>query len=962
MKKRKVVLLLLFHLCLSLLAQNSIKGTVLDSATELPIKGTSVEIVGTLFLTRTNNKGIFSLRNLPNGTYVIRIKKENYETIALQISLNGESLDLEFIYLERAKQIEQSLSVINLTDDELNYDEGFTDNIAGLLQSSRDIFFTAAAFDFSSTFFRPRGLDNSNGKVLINGVEMNKLFNGRPQWANWGGMNDLQRNQTFTPGISANEQTFGDLAGVNSIIMRASSYSEGGRISFASANRNYRGRIMANYSSGVLKNGWSYAFLASRRFGEEGFINGTLYSSNSFFVSVEKKWNDNHSLNANFIYAQNRRGRATAITNEVHKLKGSNYNPLWGMLNGTAKNSRERSIIEPIIMLNHYWKISEKTNLNTNFSFQSGFIGNTRIDNGGTDLIVTNEGHRYFSGGARNPNPTYYQNLPSFFLNQENLSAYDYQLAFLSQKEFENNGQLQWLDIFQTNQRQAALGNNAVFVLQEDRLDDSQLTINSILLSEINNHINLNAGLTYRNLKNESYARISNLLGGTGFLDVDFFAEETSTTENGEIIDDVTQSDVRNPDRIVKENERYKYNFEMDASVKEAFIQTQFNYSKIEFYLGANYNSTSYQRNGLYENGHFQGDQSFGKSKKLNFNNFGFKGGFTYKITGQHLLDFNAAYLEKAPTIRNSFENSRQNNNTIIGIDSEKIQTFDASYILRTPIIQARLTTYYTGFRDGTNISFFFTESGNTFTQEIMTNIERRNIGGELGIAASLTSTLKLKGVAAIGQFTFNNNPSLYYTSDDFGKNATTDSERVRTFGDGTAKMKNLRVPGGPQNAFQLGLEYRDPDYWWIGLTANHFSQTYVGVSALKRSGAFTTDFDLISDEKLMQGGNISGYLYNDFDPKVAHYLLEQERFDPYVLVNLVGGKSWRIGEYYIGVFASVNNLFNTVYRTGGFEQSRRIGYRDQIKEQNNTYGPVFGNRYFFGNGTTYFINFNIKF
>ena len=43
---------------------------------------------------------------------------------------------------------------------------------------------------------------------------MNKLLNGRPQWSNWGGLNDLQRNQAFTRGVSPNENTFGDIAGL----------------------------------------------------------------------------------------------------------------------------------------------------------------------------------------------------------------------------------------------------------------------------------------------------------------------------------------------------------------------------------------------------------------------------------------------------------------------------------------------------------------------------------------------------------------------------------------------------------------------------------------------------------------------------------------------------------------------------------------------------------------------------
>jgi hypothetical protein len=610
-------------------------------------------------------------------------------------------------------------------------------------------------------------------------------------------------------------------------------------------------------------------------------------------------------------------------------------------------------------MLNHYWDISEKTTLNTNVSYQFGFTGNTRIDNGGTRLVTFN-GVDTFIGGARNPSPDYYQNLPSFYLQDANPTAFQYQQAFLAQEEFVNNGQFNWENLFQANQNQTSLGYNSIYVVQEDRTDDKLFSFNSILYTELADNIQLNAAFNYRKLNNETYARIKDLLGGTGYLDVDFFSEDVVTTSNGVVLDNVAQSDVRNPNRIANVGERYKYNYEINASIADVFVQAQFNYSKVDFYAAVSSSMTSYQRNGLYENGNFQGSESFGKSEKLDFNNFGLKGGVTYKVSGQHLFNFNAAYLTKAPTIRNSFDNARQNNFTVLDIENEKITSFDASYVLRTPKVTARLTGYYAGFKDATDIGFFFTESGSNFVQEVMTNIERRNFGGELGISAQVTPTIKLKAAAGIGQFTFNNDPNVYYTSDDFRPN--TAGEIRRTFGDGTTKLKDLHVAGGPERAFQLGFEYRDPDFWWVGVTANHFSRAFVDASALKRSAAFATDFDLVPAELLAVGGNISGYTYNDYDETVARGLLKQEQFNSYMLVNVIGGKSWKVGDYFIGLFATVNNLFNREYRTGGFEQSRRVGYRDQIQEQSQENGALFGNRYFFGNGTTYFINLNVRF
>ncbi|WP_460220229.1 carboxypeptidase regulatory-like domain-containing protein [Psychroserpens sp. MEBiC05023] len=967
MKKSFFIFLFGIFSVLSSFAQDTIvKGSVLDGTTGEAIPDVTITIEGTSITATTDANGEFQFKSIvPLGEQVLKIEKTDYVTKRYPIVVNeGQTVDISGMTLDYDSSDKKDLFIISISDDNLNSeDDGLTDNVSGLLQSSRDVFLNAAAFDFSATFFRPRGLDNANGKVLINGVEMNKQFNGRPQWGNWGGINDLQRNQEFTMGMSANDYTFGDLAGTNNIIMRASKYRKGGRVSYASANRSYTGRVMGSYNSGLLEGGWAYSVLASRRFGDEGFVDGTLYDSNSFVAVVEKVINEKHSLNFTGIYAQNRRGRSTAITQEVFNLKGREYNPFWGEQNGEIRNSRIREINEPILMLNHYWEMSPKVRLNTNIAYQFGEIANSRIDNNGSRLDAINDGTY---GGARNPTPEYYQNLPSFFLQDANPTAYDYQLAYLAEQNFRNDGQLNWNNLYTAN----AINDYSVYALQSDVIEDKQLTFNSILDADLADNIRLNANVSYRTLNSENFARIEDLLGGSGYLDIDAFADDQS----GQQTEGQAQSDLRNPNRVVTEGDRYKYNYDINSDVISSFAQAQFKYNKIDFYVGANVSQTTYQRDGKYENGFFPGSgnqagfgdiSSFGESEKLKFSNYGIKAGLTYKVTGKHLIDINGSYFTKAPSIRNSFGNARQSNQTVLGLESEKIQSFDASYIYRSPIIKARLTGFYSGFQNGTDIGFFFTENSSNFVQEVQTNIERRHVGGELGIEAQVTPTIKLKAAASVGQYIFTNNPNLYYTAADFKDE--NGNNTVLTYGDGTTALKDVHVSGGPERAFQLGFEYRDPDFWNIGVTSNFFSNAYVDASALKRSASFSQDVDLLPVDSngnlvIPEGGNISGYTINDYDDDVAKGLLKQEQFDDYMLVNIIGGKSWRINDYFVGFFATINNVFNQEYRTGGFEQSRRVDYRSQIEEQNNDNGPVFGNRYFFGNGTTYYLNVYVRF
>ncbi|MEM7187048.1 MAG: TonB-dependent receptor, partial [Bacteroidota bacterium] len=280
-------------------------------------------------------------------------------------------------------------------------------------------------------------------------------------------------------------------------------------------------------------------------------------------------------------------------------------------------------------------------------------------------------------------------------------------------------------------------------------------------------------------------------------------------------------------------------------------------------------------------------------------------------------------------------------------ISPERVRNLDLSYLFRSNSFSARITGYYLGFQNQTDIGFYFTEnvSGlglekDAFVQEVTTGIDSRSMGVEVGMEVPLGRTLKFKAAGSWGHNTFVNNPDLYLRSDDF--------EGFLRFGDGTTRIKNYHLSAGPERVVQLGVEYRDPAYWWFGLSTNYFSHAYIDVNHLARSANFTSDFD--------------GQPFNDYSEEEALSLLEQERLDPYVLVNLVGGKSWRVGGTYFGFFASIANLLDQEYTTGGFEQGRLSNFRDRRIDHHRPNGPIFGNRYFFGRGTTYFFNLYVSF
>lgn len=292
-----------------------------------------------------------------------------------------------------------TLPTINLSINEL---EGLEEsqNISSLLQSSRDVFVSAAGYTFGPARYRMRGYDSENTTVMINGVSVNDMESGRAYWASWGGLNDALRNQDINIGINASELTFGGIGGNTNITTRASTYGKGVKMTYSRANRSYSNRLMFIASTGLMKNGWAFTLSGSRRWAQEGYVEGTFYNAFSYFVSIEKKFNDKHSLGLIGYGSPNKRGRAGVSVQEAYSLAGSNYyNAYWGYQNGEKRNARIGNYHQPMIMLSHYWTMDDKTKLTSTLYYNFG--------RGGSTALSWVE--------ADDPRPDYYKNLPSYY-------------------------------------------------------------------------------------------------------------------------------------------------------------------------------------------------------------------------------------------------------------------------------------------------------------------------------------------------------------------------------------------------------------------------------------------------------------------------------------------------------------------------------------------------------------------
>ncbi|MDO6491130.1 MULTISPECIES: TonB-dependent receptor [unclassified Cellulophaga] len=901
-------ILLLSKVCIGQ-EKYTIKATLLDQQNKTININGKAEIEETNLFVNIASNTLNLL--IEKGNYTIKITAEEYVQIRVPISVVDRNIDLGTIYLQKDITLEKTDNLITLTEVTLAEEENSTVT-SGLLQATKDVFLNRAAFDFGQAFFRVRGYDSKFSNVLINGMVMNNLTDGRPQWNNWGGLNDATRNQQFTYGLQPAKYNFGGILGTTNINTQPSKMRPGKRVSFSASNRTYAGRLMTSYTIPTNKKGITYSISASRRWAKQGYLEGTLYDAFSLFGALEYKLNKNNTLLATAMLASNRRGRSSAVTEEVFLLKGRKYNPYWGTQNGNIRNSRERKIAQPIFMFNHLYK-KGNIKLNTGISYTFGPHEKSRLG--------------YYN--APNPDATYYRYLPSFYINSS-IGA-NFESAQTARESFIQNSQINWKNIYSANTTYE--DKKAAYVFYNDIAEEKTVTFNTTANIKLNSHFSLDAGIMFKNLNSHNYVKIEDLLGAEFHLDIDTFSN-TNNDANG------------NTNK--KENDIFNYNYSISGNNLNAFTQIKATYKKWYASLSTNINTINYQREGLFKNERYP-ETSIGKSEKINFSAINIKGAFTYKITGRHWVNGQFAFISRPPTIQNTFINPRENNNIVANIDNQQIKTADVNYFIRLPKLTGRISTFYTLFNNETDVNFFFVESGigSDFVQEVVTNINKKHTGLEIGLEYQLSSAVKVTGVAAIANYTYNNNPNVSINFDT--TKSFEDAINLEGYSNlGESNIKGYKLAQGPQKAFAFGIEYRDPKYWWISGSANFMGNNYANISTITRTQSFYLDPD-------------TGQPFPDATKENVTKLLAQKKMDDFYLLNLVGGKSWIIKGNYVSVFASVNNVFNTVFKTGGYEQSRNGNY-GQMAQDNLSTTPSFGTKYWYGYGRTYFLNLAISF
>lgn len=929
MKKFFLFLILGALMSFALHAQTgSVSGKVRSAKDGRSLEQVQVQVLGTSYIVFTNSEGQFSIVGVPTGKNLIELNQEGLISLTITAEVvEGKNTSLGTLVMEVNKFLPSvdELDVTSIADEELDANLGDM-AVSGILSASKDPFNSAAAYTFSSARFRRRGYGSEESGVFFNGVPMNDMENGRAYWFLWGGLNDVTRDQTVTDGLEPIDNGFGFFGGSTNINTKADSYRKGTKLVYSMSNRTYRNRAMITHSTGLMDNGWALTVSASKRWSEEGYIDGTSYDAYSYFISALKKINSKHSIGLTVFGAPSTRGGSSASVQAAYDIVGSNfYNPDWGWQDGKKRNAKMQKSHTPVAILKHYWKLNSKTKVESSLAFIKGESGRTALN----------------WKDAPDPRPDYYRNLPIYAANSHNLEVAE---------DFKQNSQLNWDAMYAANLYNNSdyidsdgvnHGKEARYFLEDRRKDVEQIVADINIKHELNENIELIGAVDYNSYKARTYTLVDDLMGADFVEDIDKFAEQTtwnfingtpSPEEREKIIHDLIQSDLNNPDRLVTEGDVYGYDYDAHVDKISAFGQAGFSYDKFDYYASLGLSQTTMWRDSKMKKGLFP-DNSFGESKKLDYFNYAVKAGITYKKDGKNYFSANAGYMTKAPTFRNVYLSPRTRHSSLSDIGQnkdEKIMTADLGYSYRSPGFKLRANAYYTKFLDQVNTMGFYNDNLNTFVNSIQTGIDKTHMGVELGFDYKLLDELSLVGAVAVGEHTYDSRPSLTMIADNSNK-VEVENETVFT--------KGFKETGYPQQAYTVGLKYSSDKYWWVGVNANYYREMYLSYNPLRRT-----------KDALVYKTEVSEAFYQQ--------MIKQQQLDNQFTLDFNIGKSWRIDyKYYININLSVSNVLdNKDFVTGGYEQSR---LKDDLAETDITQFPP---KLYYAYGRNFFLNMSFRF
>ncbi len=795
--KKMYVALVAFLMTTVAFSQGTITGTIEDGELGGPLPGASIVVEGTSNGTASDFDGNFSIE-VDENTGNLVVSYIGYMTKKIPFTSTGnigtinimpDAQELEGVIVtgvqDIAKDRKTPVAVSTIKFAEIQKKLG-SQELPEILNTTPSIYATKSGGGFGDGRINIRGFDTNNSAVMINGVPVNDMENGRIFWSNWAGLSDVTSAIQVQRGLGSSKLAVSSVGGTINVVTKTSQNPKGGSIGATVGNDGYV-KTLASYSSGVLENGFSTSLLLSRT-GGNMYADGTNFEGYNFFVGLGYK-SGAHSFEFMVTGApqwHQQRSRAVSIENQILYGKGDGepnrrYNEDWGYLNGAEFSFRRNFYHKLVNSLSWNWELSSKTTLQTNAyaSFGRG---------GGTGEIGEIGGRRQFA-------------LPR---TADGLIRVDDIVAFNSGTavaDFNDGNPREQIDgLYVNNSDRNPNENNTNGITR-------RASVNSHnwygLLANFNNRISdkliIDFGIDVRQYTGYHYRRVDNLLGGDVYQQTD---DQNNPLGEGATNLFFETYESNQPWWVfgnIDDEEKIDYYNVGYVNWLGVFGQVEYNFTE---------DITGFVQGALSNQG-FAREEFFGETppEKTDFENIlggNVKGGLNWNIDENHNLFANGGYYEKQPLFDAVF--LQFGNNLNPNLTNEKIVGIELGYGFRSSTFRANVNLYRTSWKDrfdNVQATFNFGEPDEVRGTANLLGITQVHTGLEIDARLQASDKLAFTGMISIGNWEYQDDVTATFFDNDQSPIVIDGVEQTQTL-----SLDGVKVGDAAQFTAFIGVDY----------------------------------------------------------------------------------------------------------------------------------------------------------
>ena len=756
-KRNLISLLGILLLPVAIFAQ-SISGKVINTDTGEPLVGANVVVEGTDLGSASLEDGTYSIQ-VGDGSYTVTASVIGYASSTKSIDVSGDAtLDfgllvsvVELSALEvLASRADEKTPVAHTTvgKEELEFRLGSQD-VPMALNTTPSVYATQQGGGAGDARINVRGFNQRNVAVMINGVPQNDMENGWVYWSNWDGVADAAQSIQMQRGLSAVNLATPSIGGTMNIITDPAAMTKGGKFKQEGGDGGFL-KTTVNYNSGLIGEKLALSGTIVRKTGD-GIIDGNWTDAWAWYLGSSYQLNKKNRFELYAIGAPQRHGQnlykqniatysqelagdidgydtdafkaGAKFEHEAGRTFSQNWGPVssdykgqqyWYMYgarttdrhNSNFLNERENFFHKPLVNLNHYLTINEKTRLSSVLYWSGGSGGGTGTY-GSSFRSPAVEGEKWYASS-----PWTWNWDGAIAANSDNVDT----------------------DFHATQNRSKGILRNSI-----NRQDTYGLI--SKLNYEVSDELEVQVGIDWRTAGIEHAREVRDLLGG------DYFVNKSNKNNT------TAASQMQGLGDIIA------YHNSTTVDWLGGFVQGKYTKDKLNLYGMGGLSSIKYS----YQD-HFTVANEVVKADAIS--TFQVKGGVMYDVDDNVSVFANTGYVEKPPIMDNViyFDGTVASDPI-----NESFISSEAGVNFESEKFAVKVSAYNTDWKDRNLTKSVTTGQGSSGDTDVifLKGIGQKHQGLEVEGSMKLNDMIRLDGAVSFGKWKFDGDADGLYTEYD---------------------------------------------------------------------------------------------------------------------------------------------------------------------------------------------------